>query len=78
MSRQNTLKGKKTDKTDFEKEKKSEEKPITRKSVFHCALLRDERSKQVFGAFLMLFSIFLAVSFVSFLFTWKTDRDKEK
>lgn len=75
MSRQNTLKSKKTDKTDFEKEKKSEEKPIDRKTVVRWAFLRDERSKQVFGAFLMLFSIFLAVSFVSFLFTWKTDQN---
>lgn len=76
MSKQNTLKTKaKAASADFEREKKSEEKPITRKGVISWALLKDERAKQVFGAFLMLFSIFMAVSFVSFLFTWKTDQN---
>src|SRR5215212_4124676 len=76
MSKQNTLKTKdKPAAADFEREKKSEEKPITRKGVVSWALLKDERARQVFGAFLMLFSIFMAVSFVSFLFTWKTDQN---
>lgn len=80
MSKQNTYKPRpeantKTAKNDFEREKKNEEKPITRRSVFSWLLLRDERAKQVFGAFLMLLAIFMGVSFISFLFTWKTDQN---
>ncbi len=79
MSKQNTFKNKTTKpsdaKTDFEREKKNEEKPITRKVFWQWALLRDERAKQVFGAFMMLLAVFMAVAFISFIFTWKTDQN---
>jgi DNA segregation ATPase FtsK/SpoIIIE, S-DNA-T family len=79
MSKQNTLKNRNSKpapaKADFEREKKSEEKPITRKVFFRWAFLRDERAKQVFGAFLMLLAVFMAVAFISFIFTWKTDQN---
>lgn len=77
MSKQNTYrnKSKKESDTDFEREKKSEEKPITRKVVFSWLLLRDERARQVFGVFFILLSVFMAVAFVSFIFNWKTDQN---
>ena len=77
MSKQNTYrnKSKKESTTDFEREKKSEEKPITRKVVFSWLLLRDERARQVFGVFFILLSVFMAVAFVSFIFNWKTDQN---
>ncbi len=75
MSKQNTLRNKKGKTADFESEKKSKDKPITRKVFWQWVLLQDERARQVFGAFLMLTAIFMAISFVSFLFTWKTDQN---
>ena len=75
MSKQNTLRNKKGKTADFESEKKSKDKPITRKAFWQWILLRDERARQVFGAFLMLTAIFMSISFVSFLFTWKTDQN---
>lgn len=60
---------------DFERPKKkdSEEKPVTQKTIWSWIFLRDEAAKQTAGAFLMLFALFLTVSFVSFLFTWQED-----
>lgn len=77
MSKQNTFKNKnaKDQAADFEREKKNEEKPITRKTVFQWLLLRDERARQVVGVFLILLSVFMAVAFVSFIFSWKTDQN---
>lgn len=75
MSKQNTIRNKKGKTADFESEKKSKETPVTRKVFWQWALLRDERAKQVFGAFLMLTAIFMSISFISFLFTWKTDQN---
>lgn len=77
MSKQNTYrnKSKKESATDFEREKKSEEKPITRKVISQWLLLRDERSRQVFGVFFILLSVFMAIAFVSFIFNWKTDQN---
>jgi S-DNA-T family DNA segregation ATPase FtsK/SpoIIIE len=75
MSKQNTLRKKKGKTADFESEKKNKDAPITRKAFWQWILLRDERAKQVFGAFLMLTAIFMSISFVSFLFTWKTDQN---
>src|SRR5262245_61274466 len=39
-------------------------------------LARDERTWKIIGAISLLVSIFLFVSFVSYLFTWKQDQDK--
>ncbi|MDP4267719.1 MAG: DNA translocase FtsK [Bacteroidota bacterium] len=35
--------------------------------------LRDDRFHKILGLFLIIFSVFIAVSFTSYLFTWKTD-----
>lgn len=75
MSKQNTIRKKKGKTADFESEKKSKDTPLTRRVFWQWILLRDERAKQVFGAFLMLTAIFMSISFVSFLFTWKTDQN---
>lgn len=39
------------------------------------ALAKDERTWKIFGAFLILISLFLFTSFISYLFTWKEDMD---
>ncbi len=38
------------------------------------ALARDERTGKIVGAFFLLFALFLLVSFISYLFTWKEDQ----
>ncbi len=59
-----------------EKEKKSKEKKEKTPSVFSKTILfiRSDRFKKLSGLFLMLFTVFLAVSFVSYLFTGAFDR----
>ncbi len=37
-------------------------------------LFRDERIKMVLGSFIILFSFYMTLSFVSYLFTWKVDQ----
>ncbi len=37
-------------------------------------LVRDERTHKVLGMFCLLFAAFLAIAFVSYLFTWKNDQ----
>ena len=39
------------------------------------ALAKDERTWKIVGAFLLLISLFLFISFISYLFTWKEDMD---
>lgn len=39
------------------------------------ALAKDERTWKIVGAFLILISLFLLISFISYLFTWKEDMD---
>lgn len=38
--------------------------------------LKDERARKITGSLFMLFSIYLAIAFISYLFTWQTDQDK--
>jgi S-DNA-T family DNA segregation ATPase FtsK/SpoIIIE len=38
-------------------------------------LARDERTWKIVGAFFLLISLFLFISFISYLFTWKEDMD---
>ena len=40
------------------------------------ALARDERTWKIIGAIAMLVSVFLFISFISYLFTWKEDQKK--
>ncbi len=39
-------------------------------------LYRDERTTRIVGLIFILFSVYLAVSFTSFMFTWQEDQDK--
>jgi DNA segregation ATPase FtsK/SpoIIIE, S-DNA-T family len=39
-------------------------------------LMRDERTRKIIGAILLLIAFFLCVAFISYLFTWKEDQDK--
>lgn len=39
-------------------------------------VVRDERTRKVFGLFMLMVSFFIFVSFISYLFTWKEDQDK--
>ncbi len=45
--------------------------PITVKKV-----VRDERIHKITGFFLILLALWLAIAFVSYVFTWQTDQDK--
>lgn len=40
------------------------------------ATLRDERIPKIVGIIAVLIAIYLAIAFVSYLYTWKTDQDK--
>ena len=40
------------------------------------AIVRDDRSRKIAGAFLLLVAFFLFTAFSSYLFTWKEDQDK--
>ena len=65
--------------------KNSEEKPAKSKDsglktekeekVSLKELARDERTWKIIGAFSLLISLFLFISFISYFFTWKEDQD---
>ncbi len=40
------------------------------------SFVKNERFQKIFGFSLLLFSVYLAIAFTSFLFTWQTDQDK--
>ena len=40
------------------------------------SFLKNRQTQTVFGFFLVIFSIFLLVAFVSFLFSWKVDQSE--
>lgn len=40
------------------------------------AFAHNERFQKIFGLTLLLFSVYLAIAFTSFIFTWETDQDK--
>ncbi|HQB79530.1 MAG TPA: DNA translocase FtsK 4TM domain-containing protein, partial [Tenuifilaceae bacterium] len=60
---------KKEDKNNDKKEKKE---PEVKKSFF-----KDERVKLIFGVFLLLFSLYLFITLLSFIFTWHQDQSFE-
>lgn len=39
-------------------------------------VMRDERTRKIIGAFILLLCFFVFVSFISYLYTWKEDQDK--
>jgi S-DNA-T family DNA segregation ATPase FtsK/SpoIIIE len=48
-----------------------------RKNKKYFSFLRDERFKLTLGIFLVLFSLYLYLAFISYFFTWKTDQSFE-
>ena len=48
-----------------------------RKNKKNLSFLRDERFKLTLGIFLVLFSLYLYLAFISYFFTWKTDQSFE-
>lgn len=40
------------------------------------AFARNERFQKIFGLTMLLFSVYLAIAFTSFVFTWEVDQDK--
>jgi S-DNA-T family DNA segregation ATPase FtsK/SpoIIIE len=65
----------KTDKKKADPEKLIQEKESTLELK---AVVRDERTRKIIGAGLLLLSFFLFVAFTSYLFTWAEDQDKVK
>lgn len=51
-------------------------KPEKEEQVQVRQLVQDERTHKIVGAVLILLAFFLAVAFISYLFTWKEDQDK--
>ncbi|NOT52746.1 MAG: DNA translocase FtsK, partial [Chitinophagaceae bacterium] len=61
---------KKTNKSDTKAFRPEKEEKINLKMI-----ARDERTWKIVGAFFLLIALFLFISFVSYLFTWKGDQD---
>jgi S-DNA-T family DNA segregation ATPase FtsK/SpoIIIE len=58
-----------------EKEKEKEKRKKKSKSRFGLEFLKDPRFELTFGFFLLITSIFLFISFISYIFTGKADQD---
>lgn len=74
MAKGNTLRNRQTD--DFIPESQKEEKDLISSSKWSdFLLLRDERARKIAGLLLSFYSLFLLVSFISYLFAWKADQN---
>ncbi len=62
---------KKTNKSDTKAFRPEKEEKINLKMI-----ARDERTWKIIGAFFLLIALFLFISFISYLFTWKEDQAK--
>ncbi len=59
------------------KKNKSERKLPFKKQIEKLSdFLKSEKTRQIFGLLLILFSAYLLIAFTSFLFTWKIDQSK--
>lgn len=67
-NRKKTGKKKKSEQLGLKKEKEEQ--------VNVKELVKDERTRKILGAVLLLICLFLFVAFASYLFTWKEDQDK--
>lgn len=50
--------------------------PLSEKIDAYFAFARNERFQKILGLSLLLLSVYTAIAFTSFLFTWKADQDK--
>lgn len=67
----NTLKKKSPPKAETDKLKPEKEVQISVTDV-----VKDERTSKIAGAVCLLIAIFLAIAFISYIFTWSQDQDK--
>jgi S-DNA-T family DNA segregation ATPase FtsK/SpoIIIE len=51
-------------------------RPEKEEKIAMQSLVKDERTRKIMGAFLLLLSIFMFIAFTSYLFTWQEDQDK--
>ncbi|PKP20441.1 MAG: cell division protein FtsK [Bacteroidetes bacterium HGW-Bacteroidetes-21] len=59
------------------KKKESEKSQKKEKSAFSfLKIFKDERFRVITGLVILVFAIYLAISFTSYLFTWKSDQSK--
>lgn len=58
-----------------QKAEQEELRPEKEPEVSLQEVVRDDRTYKIIGAVLMMFSVFLFVAFVSYLFTWQEDMD---
>ncbi|MBN2683203.1 MAG: DNA translocase FtsK 4TM domain-containing protein [Bacteroidales bacterium] len=67
-----------TEKTGKKKEKNESAKKKSNTQTIENVrkFLNDDRFKFIFGLFLLFFSLFLLLAFISFLFTWQNDQSK--
>jgi S-DNA-T family DNA segregation ATPase FtsK/SpoIIIE len=71
----NKLRSEQTEETKTKKERaKRGKKSLSDRLVSFRNFFYDERTHKIFGLFLIMFSVFLLIAFVSNLFTWKTDQ----
>jgi len=64
--------------TDFVTDKKDvegEEMSLNKRDLWNFITLKNDNARKVFGAALILLSVFLFASFISFFGSWKTDQD---
>ena len=60
---------------DFLKERPSDKTDqISGKEIWNAATLKNDTTRKVIGFLLLIFSVILLVSFISFFFTWQTDQ----
>lgn len=60
---------------DFLKERPSDKTDqISGKEIWNAATLKNDTTRKVIGFLMLVFSIILLVSFISFFFTWQTDQ----
>lgn len=57
------------------KEEDLDEKSVNKTEVWEFLALKNEKSRKIFGASLIVVSVFLLVAFISFFNSWKVDQD---
>jgi S-DNA-T family DNA segregation ATPase FtsK/SpoIIIE len=88
--KKNTLKNKLKNSDSGDKSLEKESKPKKEKSITeksskpsileninsYFSFIQNERFQKIFGLTLLLFSVYLAIAFTSFAFSWEVDQDK--
>lgn len=62
--------------SDFDKDQPADHAAkVSMKEVKEYASFKNERTQKIIGLFILIFTLILFISFVSFFFSWKTDQD---